>query len=84
MSARTDDAFDVQREHLPLLRSVFGLLSPQGQVVFSTNFRKFKLDQETLAAAGVRAEELSERSVPEDFRNRRIHRCWLLQRGGDS
>jgi hypothetical protein len=27
------------------------------------------------------AHEISHRSVPEDFRNRKIHRCWRLAEG---
>ncbi len=34
-----------------------------------------------LAARSWRAEEVSARTVPEDFRNRKIHRCWYLSRG---
>jgi 23S rRNA G2069 N7-methylase RlmK/C1962 C5-methylase RlmI len=29
---------------------------------------------------GYQAREISARTVPEDFRNRRIHRCWQLTR----
>jgi 23S rRNA G2069 N7-methylase RlmK/C1962 C5-methylase RlmI len=27
---------------------------------------------------GYIAREISERTVPDDFRNRRIHRCWTI------
>jgi 23S rRNA (cytosine1962-C5)-methyltransferase len=40
--------------------------------------RSFRLDP--AAVAGLQGEEISARSVPEDFRNRRIHRCWQLLR----
>jgi 23S rRNA (cytosine1962-C5)-methyltransferase len=45
---------------------------------FSTNLRSFKLDDS--AVAGLAGEEISTRTVPEDFRNRRIHRCWRFTR----
>jgi 23S rRNA (cytosine1962-C5)-methyltransferase len=68
---------DVQRDHPALLSACAGLLAPGGALYFSTNLRTFKLQPPALA--GLSAEEISERTVPEDFRNRRIHRCWRMQ-----
>jgi 23S rRNA (cytosine1962-C5)-methyltransferase len=67
---------DVQRDHAALLAACAGLLAPGGTLYFSTNLRSFRLEPEALA--GLSAEEISERTVPEDFRNRRIHRCWRM------
>jgi 23S rRNA (guanine2445-N2)-methyltransferase / 23S rRNA (guanine2069-N7)-methyltransferase len=55
-------------------------MAPGGVVYFSTNFRRFKLDENLLGAYAVR--EISKQTVPEDFRNERIHRCWRLVRKG--
>jgi 23S rRNA (guanine2445-N2)-methyltransferase / 23S rRNA (guanine2069-N7)-methyltransferase len=56
-------------------------LAPGGTLVFSTNMRKFKLDEEALAAAGLAAEDITASTIPPDFaRNQRIHRCYLLRR----
>jgi 23S rRNA (guanine2445-N2)-methyltransferase / 23S rRNA (guanine2069-N7)-methyltransferase len=72
---------DVQRDHIALLRGAAALLSDGGTLVFSTNLRKFRLDEEGLAAAGLRAEDVSASTIPPDFaRNPRIHRCFLLRR----
>ena len=49
---------------------------------FSTNFRKFRLDEAALGAMPCRWEEITERTVPEDFGRRRPHRCWRLVREG--
>jgi 23S rRNA (cytosine1962-C5)-methyltransferase len=68
--------FAVERDHPWLLERCHALLRPGGVLYFSTNFRGFRL-----AAAGLppfAIEELGERSVPEDFRNRRIHACWRM------
>jgi 23S rRNA (cytosine1962-C5)-methyltransferase len=43
---------------------------------FSTNSRGFKLREDALAPC--RNLEISKLTVPEDFRNERIHRCWLF------
>jgi len=47
-------------------------------IFFSTNFRRFKFDPEALEVS--ECHEISAQTVPEDFRNRRIHRCWRLVR----
>ena len=50
------------------------LMTPGGTIFFSTNFRRFKLAEAELAGLTIR--EISRQTVPPDFRNRRIHRCW--------
>ena len=66
---------DIQRDHPLLLDRCAGLLAPGGVLYFSTNLRSFRLDT---IPASLHGEEISARTVPEDFRNRRIHRCWRL------
>lgn len=75
-SKRTDDDWDVQRDHGELLASVIRIMNPGGVIYFSTNFRRFKLDDAYIAADELH--EISKQTVPEDFRNRRIHRCWRI------
>jgi 23S rRNA (guanine2445-N2)-methyltransferase / 23S rRNA (guanine2069-N7)-methyltransferase len=53
-------------------------MSPGGVVFFSTNFRRFKLRSEEIEGAEIR--EISRQTVPPDFRNRRVHRCWRIVR----
>ena len=68
--------WDVQRDHVELLARVAGHMTPGGVVYFSTNFRRFKFDESALTQFTIR--EISRQTVPEDFRNKRIHRCWRL------
>lgn len=74
-----EEDWDVQTQHAELLNRLAERLSPGAWVYFSTNFRRFKLDEASLNRYSIR--EISQQTVPEDFRNRRIHRCWLLQLG---
>lgn len=77
-SKRADD-FDVQREHVRLLRLAMGRLAPGGLLLFSNNFRRFALADEELAAFAT-AREISRATIDPDFeRNPRIHRCWELR-----
>jgi len=71
--AKTD--FDVVRDWLRLLESCAALLPPGGTILFSTNARRLKFDASEL---GLPCKDVSEASIPKDFRDRRIHRCWLL------
>jgi 23S rRNA G2069 N7-methylase RlmK/C1962 C5-methylase RlmI len=68
----------VQRDHGELLRRLAQHISPSGTVYFSTNFRRFKLDESALSAYQIR--EITRQTIPEDFRNERIHKCWQLAR----
>lgn len=78
-SARADD-FDVQKEHVRLLRAAVSRLAPGGVLYFSNNFRRFRLDENAVAEFA-RCEDISPQTIPPDFeRNARIHRCWRLTR----
>ncbi len=74
----SDEFWDVQRDHAGLLDSLLRLMSPGGVIFFSTNFRRVKFAETDLAGATVR--EISRQTVPDDFRNKRIHRCWRIVR----
>ena len=74
--------WDVQRDHAELLRQLALHIAPTGVVYFSTNFRRFKLDESVLAGLGLRWHEITNQTIPPDFRNKRIHRCWKMTFGG--
>ena len=74
-SKKTEDVFDVQRDYAAMLNRLISLMSPGGVIYFSNNYRRFKFD-ETLINASCR--EISKQTVPDDFRNKRIHRCWRI------
>ena len=73
-----DDDWDVQRDHAGLLTQLAEHIAPGGVVFFSTNFRRFKLDETALSEFSIR--EITRQTIPEDFRNERIHKCWKLTR----
>ncbi len=76
-SAKSTAPWDVEQDHAELLELVARNLAPGGIVYFSTNFRRFHLAEERLAAAYT-IREITRRTIPEDFRNERIHRAWRL------
>ncbi len=74
------DSFSVDRDYPELLSWISAFVAPGGEVFFSTNSRGFTFDAAAVPA-GFGCHEISHRSVPEDFRNRKIHRCWRLAQG---
>ena len=78
-SKRADD-FDIQREHVRLLRAAVARLARDGVLYFSNNFRRFRLDAAAIAEFA-ECVEISADTIPPDFaRDARIHRCWRLRR----
>ncbi|MCC6295359.1 MAG: bifunctional 23S rRNA (guanine(2069)-N(7))-methyltransferase RlmK/23S rRNA (guanine(2445)-N(2))-methyltransferase RlmL [Pseudomonadales bacterium] len=82
-SKRMGDTLDIQRDHAGLIASCMALLAPGGTLVFSTNFRRFRLSAEI--AERYRVEDVSARTLDPDFRrDARIHRCWLIRARSES
>ncbi|MBZ7092482.1 bifunctional 23S rRNA (guanine(2069)-N(7))-methyltransferase RlmK/23S rRNA (guanine(2445)-N(2))-methyltransferase RlmL [Klebsiella quasipneumoniae] len=78
-SKRMEDAFDVQRDHIRLMTDLKRLLRKGGTIMFSNNKRGFRMDHDGLAALGLKAQEISQKTLSQDFaRNRQIHNCWLI------
>jgi 23S rRNA (guanine2445-N2)-methyltransferase / 23S rRNA (guanine2069-N7)-methyltransferase len=76
-SARAED-FEVQRDHARLLRAAAARLADNGLLLFSNNFRRFRLDPALESEYDLR--EVGAASVPPDFaRNPRIHRAWEIR-----
>lgn len=77
-SKRSDNVLDVQRDQVALVRGCMRLLAPGGTLIFSNNFRKFKLDPALMDEFSV--EEITSRSFDPDFeRDQKLHRCWLIR-----
>ncbi len=77
-SKEMDGHFDVQRDHGGLLQQALRLLAPGGVLIFSTNYRRFRLDGD--AFAEWRIEDWSRQTLPADFtRHPKIHQCYKFQ-----
>jgi 23S rRNA (guanine2445-N2)-methyltransferase / 23S rRNA (guanine2069-N7)-methyltransferase len=70
---------DVQRDHAWMIHRVMDLLSEDGLLIFSTNYRRFELDDKVLQHNHV--EDISDQTLDKDFsRNKKIHRCWEIRK----
>ncbi len=66
----------LQEDCCPLLNTLLKRMRPGGRIYLTTNYRRFKLDTDRLHSDNV--QEISRQTVPEDYRNRRVHRCWII------
>lgn len=77
-SKKMQGVLDVQRDHAWLIGRCLELLAPGGCLYFSTNLRRFTLDPGLAQQA--RIEDLSQATLPPDFRDPRIHQCYRIER----
>jgi 23S rRNA (cytosine1962-C5)-methyltransferase len=69
--------WDVQRDHVTLINQIRPILSPGGILYFSNNYKKFKLNFE-LIEGYESIEELTDKSIPEDFERSKPHVSFRL------
>ncbi len=77
-NSKMRDMFDVSVDQRILIHQCMHHLNQDGTLLFSTNYRKFKLDEEIIEEYDVT--DISEETIPEDFkRNSKIHYCFKIQ-----
>lgn len=76
-SKKMQATLDVQRDHPRLISACLSLLKQGGELFFSTNRRKFKLDADLIGSRN--GAEITHHTVPDDFRRHPTHRCWHFQ-----
>ncbi len=80
-SKKMEDTWDVQRDHLALLKDASTLLAPGGVLYFSCNRQRFKLDVDGLQSAGLKVQDITAQTLDEDFRRPPPpHRAWRISR----
>jgi len=76
-SKRMEENLSIQQDHADLILNAAELLSENGVLYFSTNYRQFKLDTDILSDLNII--NISAKTIPDDFsRNPRIHYCWEI------
>jgi 23S rRNA (cytosine1962-C5)-methyltransferase len=69
--------FDVQKDHPFLINHCLDHLNQDGLILFSNNFQKFKLNGDAINTDNV--QDITKDTIPEDFRNDKIHKCFLIK-----
>ncbi len=69
-------SFDINRDHPQLIQSVLKIMAPGSTVFFSANHQRFEPRLDIPMAKDI--VELTPKTIPEDYRNRKVHRCWRM------
>ncbi len=77
-SKRMNDIFDVQRDHVPLLKQLLRLCTPGGRIYFSNNYRGFVLDRDAIPATEVK--DITAATTPFDYKGKLHRQCFLLEK----
>lgn len=70
-------SFDMNRDHVQLLNNVLNVVEPGGTVLFSTNHQRFTPQLHQLKVKDLK--ELTSGTIPDDYRNKKAHRCWMMK-----
>ncbi|MDX1569219.1 MAG: bifunctional 23S rRNA (guanine(2069)-N(7))-methyltransferase RlmK/23S rRNA (guanine(2445)-N(2))-methyltransferase RlmL [Xanthomonadales bacterium] len=76
------ERFDIQQDHPQLIRHCMRCLAPGGLLIFSNNFKSFKMDSKVMS--DYHCEDITAESVPPDYARGNPHQCWELRHPGDS
>ncbi|MFA6653404.1 MAG: class I SAM-dependent methyltransferase [Candidatus Delongbacteria bacterium] len=77
-SKKMDEMFDVNKDHPELIRRSAKLLKGgRGLIFFSTNSRKFKMDEQLVSDFEI--QDISSRTIPDGFRDKKIHKVYLIK-----
>lgn len=76
--AMKEASFAVDRDYPRLIQMCLQLLTPTGDLIFSTNAKGFQLDTDLFPTAQIMA--LTPKTIPRDFRNQKIHQCWRFRK----
>jgi len=75
-SKRMEDFLDIQRDHVELINDCIAGLKAGGVLYFSTNFRRFILDKESIKADSVK--DITKATTPFDFEGKLFRWCFRI------
>lgn len=77
-NSKSRDTFDVQRDHSRLIDACMMHLEKNGMLIFSNNFRRFKMDEYITSKYAV--EDFTASTIGDDFaRDPKIHKCYIIK-----
>ena len=78
-SKKMKSTFSVDEHYQELISDCLKLLSDGGELIFSTNSKKFKWHAEW-QLINIKVKEITSQTIPEDFKQSKPHRAWLLKK----
>lgn len=77
-SRKMDKDLDIQKDHVAMINKCLSVLTKNGAIIFSNNYREFKLNPAVRERGFVN--NVTEETIPEDFSGSRIHQCWIIEK----
>ncbi len=77
-SKRMEDNFDVQRDHVALIKKLLKGCTETGRIYFSNNYRNFVLDRDSIPALTVK--DITGATTPFDFQGKLNRKCYLIEK----
>ena len=77
-SKRMDDNFDVQRDHVMLLKKLLKGCKDGGKIYFSNNYKNFVIDRDSIPAVTVK--DITALTTPFDFQGKLNRKCYLIEK----
>jgi 23S rRNA (cytosine1962-C5)-methyltransferase len=77
-SKRMEDNFDVQRDHVKLLKKLLKGCRDGGKIYFSNNYRNFQLERDSIPAVTVK--DITGPTTPFDFQGKMHRKCFLIEK----
>lgn len=75
-SKKMDEDFEVEKDQVAVVKHCLRMLADDGVLYFSNNKRKFKIDPAILEMANV--QDITARTIPEDYKDTKIHSCFKI------
>ncbi len=70
------DILDIQRDHVELINKLLLSVSPGGKIYFSTNSRKFVIDDKNIRAKEIK--DITRATTPFDFEGKLLRYCFRI------
>ena len=77
-SKRMEDNFDVQRDHVPLLKKLLKGCDEGGRIYFSNNYRGFVMDKDNIPTHSIK--DITAATTPFDFQGKLHRSCFLIDK----
>jgi 23S rRNA (cytosine1962-C5)-methyltransferase len=77
-SKRMEDILDIQHDHVKLINDCIRILIKGGRIFFSTNYRRFILDERSILASSIK--DITGQTTPFDFEGRINRVCYLIEK----
>jgi 23S rRNA (guanine2445-N2)-methyltransferase / 23S rRNA (guanine2069-N7)-methyltransferase len=72
--------FDIQKDHPRLIEQCCRLLSKNGILYFSNNYKQFKKEPDLkIEGKTIQSQEITHQTTSMDFLRRPLHRCWKIR-----